>query len=80
MRAILVQISLLADPYALFVDGGKRDITLDKDSSRILKFKIIPIKEHVGAVPIMVTLHIKHDNETYRKVDSSTNYVYLIEI
>jgi len=69
-----------SDKYTLFIDEPYREITLDKDSVRILKFKIIPIKEYVGELPITVDLYAKHEeNETYRKVDSSTDYVYLIK-
>jgi len=57
-----------------------REVNLDKGSSRVLKFKIVPIREFIGELPVMVDLYAKHEeNETYRKVDFSIDYVYLIK-
>jgi len=75
-------IRVHSEKFIIFVEDKPawRDITLDKGSTRILKFKMVPIREYVGELPITVDLYAKHkENETYRKVDSSTDYVYLIK-
>lgn len=73
-----------SDEYTVFLEAisveDTQELTLGKGSSRILKFKIVPLKEYVGELPITVDLYAKYEeNETYRKVDSSTDYVYIIK-
>ena len=68
-----------SDGYTIFVDDGWRSVTLDKGSSCILKFKIVPIEEHVGEHPITVDLFAKSKNGVVKKVDSVSDYVYFIE-
>ncbi len=68
------------DVYTIFVDGWQRNVVLDKGSIITLKFKIVPFKGYSGKLPITVDLYTKdEDNGTYKKVDSSTDYIYLIE-
>ena len=69
-----------SDKFIIFVDEECRSVTLDKGSIRTLKFKIVPFRKYTGELPITVDLYAKdEENETYRKVDSSTDYVRLIK-
>jgi hypothetical protein len=62
------------------IAGGIKEITLDKGAVRLLKFKIVPIREDAGKLPITVELYAKHEeNGMIRKVDSVSDYVYRIE-
>jgi 4-amino-4-deoxy-L-arabinose transferase-like glycosyltransferase len=75
-------VNVYSDRYTIFVqEDSSNRITLDKDSIRILKFKIIPLCEYVGELPITVDLFVNYDeNERYiKRVDSFSDYVYLIE-
>jgi hypothetical protein len=67
-------------PLTIFVNEKRRSMTLDKGSTRMLKFKIVPVKEYVGEFPITVDLYAKYDeNGTRGRVDSFSDYVYLIK-
>ena len=74
-----------SDEYTVFVEAisaeDMHELILDKGSSRILKFKIVPLKEYVGELPITVDLYIKYEEDgTYgKKVDSVSDSVYLIK-
>jgi len=73
-------VKVYSEGDAIFIEERLRKITLNKDSVKILKFKIVPFKEYVGELPIMVDLYASYEeNETSRKVDSSIDYVYLIK-
>lgn len=63
------------------VQGDSGEIALDKGSTYLFKFKIVPIKEYVGDLPVTVDLYVKHgEDETYvKKVDAVTDYIYLIK-
>lgn len=72
-----------SDEYTIFVEPlsvkDMHELTLDKGSRSIVKFKIVPFKEYVGELPITIDLYVKYkENESHRKVDSSTDYVYLV--
>lgn len=68
--------------YTIFVDEkwwGKK-ITLNKGSTHIFKFKIVPIREYAGELPVTVDLYVRdEEKERYIKADSFSDYVYLIE-
>lgn len=66
-----------SEKFVIFMEG-LHEVTLDKGSSRILKFKIVPNKEYVGELSIRVDLYAEYE-ECIKKIDSSTDYVYLIE-
>jgi hypothetical protein len=67
-----------SDEYILFSE--ELSVDLDSGSSRILKFKIVPLKEHVKKLPVTASLYVAYEeNETYEKVSSSTDYVDLIK-
>ena len=74
-----------SDEYRVFVEAisveDMHELTLDKGSSRILKFKIVPLKEYVGELPITVDLYVKYEEDvTYgKKVDSVSDCIYLIK-
>lgn len=69
-----------SENFIIFIEG-LHELTLDRGSSRMLKFKMVPNREHVGEIPIMVDLYAKYgEDEMYeKKVDSVTDYVYLIK-
>lgn len=67
--------NLHSDKYIIFEET--QEVILDKSSTYILKFEIVPIKEYVGELPITVDLYAKHEDGTHRKVDSVSDYVYL---
>jgi len=78
-------VSVHSDEYIIFCGKasteGAPKLDLDKGSTRMLKFKIIPLKEYVGELTITVNLYAKNEeNEAFRKkVDSVSDYIYLIE-
>lgn len=73
-------INVYSDRYIIFVEDPYREITLDKGSTRVLKFKIVPIRGYAGELPITVDLYAKYEgSETYRKVDSVSDCIYLIK-
>lgn len=68
------------DGRILFVAEKRRSITLDRGATRILKFKVVPIEEYAGKLPITVDLYVKSNKyEMVRKVDSCSDYIYLIK-
>jgi len=68
-----------SNKYIMFVEEVQ-EITLDNNSVYILKFKMVPLREYRGKLPITVDLYVRdEENETYRKVDSVSDYIYLIE-
>jgi len=72
-------VKVYSEKFIIFVEEGSgRTINLDKGSSRVLKFKIVPIKEYTGKLPIIVDLYAKHGGAN-RKVDSFIDYIYLIK-
>ena len=67
-----------SDEYTIFVDKGIYNVTLDRGSSSILEFKIVPIKEHIGGLPIMVDLSVKpNDGDMYKKISTVSKYVFI---
>jgi len=60
------------------IAGTVEEITLNKGSTRLLKLKIIPFKEHVGELPITAELYAKHE-KSMKKVDSVSDFVYRVE-
>lgn len=73
--------SVYSNGYTIFVQDPSRRFTLDEGSIRLLKFKILPLCEYRGELPITVDLFVHYDGEErYRKkVDSFIDYVQLIE-
>jgi len=75
--------NLIARVYSekFVVEGDSGEITLNKGSTHLFKFKIVPFREYVGELPISVDLYAKHEyDETYmKKVDSVTDYIYHIK-
>lgn len=70
------------DPYTIFVEHSQRSITLDKSSTTTLKFKMVPLKEYTGELPVTADLYVKYEeNGTCRtyKIDSISDHVRLIE-
>lgn len=66
------------DISVLFVDNRQQYVSLDANSVRNLKFKIIAYREHIGGIPITVEIKAKvNENEEYRKVDSISDVVYV---
>jgi len=63
--------------HVISVKEPSVEVTLNAGSARILEFKIVPIKEYTGKLPITVDLYVKENG--MKKVDSATNYVYFIE-
>lgn len=73
-------VTLRSEEFMLFEEEA-REITLDKGSMRTLKFKMVPLKEYVGELPVMVNLYVTSRNETFmrKKVDSVSDYIHLVE-
>lgn len=67
-----------SDKYTVFVEDNWREVTLDKASTTTLRFKIVPIREYAGELPITVDL-LKFEEDRIEIEDSFTSYVYLIE-
>lgn len=66
------------EDFVIFVEENQRIVTLDKDSIRRIEFKIVPIEEHEGELPIMVDLYVEFEDNgvpTIKKVDSVSDYV-----
>ena len=87
---VLVQVKNTGDSRTNFIArvysekfiiyGDAKEMTLNKGSTRILELKIVPFKEHVGELPVTVDLYARNEeNETWKKVDSVSDYVYLIK-
>ena len=74
-------VRVYSEKFIIFVEDKPlwRKVNLDKGSSRIFKFNIVPIRDYVGVLPITVDLYVKYEDGTYRKVDSSIDYVHLIK-
>ena len=66
------------EDFVIFVEENQRIVTLDKDSIRRIEFKMVPIEEYVGELPITVDLYVEfEDNGVHiiKKVDSVSDYV-----
>lgn len=73
-------VNLYSDVYTIFLDEWQRKVTLDKGSIITINIKIVPFKGYSGKLPITADLYAKdEENGTYKKVGSSTDYIYLIE-
>ncbi|MCZ7355379.1 MAG: glycosyltransferase family 39 protein [Candidatus Methanoperedens sp.] len=73
-------VNLYSDVYTIFLNEWQRKVTLDKGSIITLKIKIVPFKGYAGKLTITADLYANdEENGTYKKVDSSTDYIYLIE-
>ncbi|MCK4829644.1 hypothetical protein KA005_78700, partial [bacterium] len=67
-----------SDEYTMFSE--ELSVDLDSGSSRILKFKIVPLKEYIEKLPVTASLYVAYEeNGTYEKVSSSTDYVDIIK-
>jgi hypothetical protein len=76
----IFNINVYAGGNVLFIDDHYREITLDKDSTALLEFKMVPYNIHAGKIPVTVDLSVKYENFKFgRKVDSSTDYVSIID-
>ena len=70
-------VDVYSNQYAIFVEEPHRELTIDKGSTCILKFKIIPCVEYVGEIQLTVDLYTKYEeNELY--IDSFSDYVYCL--
>ena len=69
-------ISMHSNEFIIFIENGFREIALNKGSTCILKFKIVPLKEHIGKIPIIIDVYVKKKEKMY-KVDSFTDYVLI---
>lgn len=69
-----------SDEYTIFVEAMRGSVTLDKGSTHLFKFKMLPIQESVEELPIIVDLYVKDEkNETRVKVDSILNYIHHVK-
>ncbi len=70
---------VFSEKYIFF--GDTAEITLNKGSTRMLIFKIIPLNEYVEELPIIAELYAKHEeiDSSMKKVDSVLDYVYRID-
>lgn len=67
-------VELHSEGDLIFIQDSFRKITMDEGSTQLLKFKIVPIKEHAGKIPIDAYLYIESE-----KVDSVSDDAFLIE-
>lgn len=73
-------VNVHSEKFMIFVEECVKKTELNKDSTRTLEFKIVPFREHAGELPITADLYARADkNETLVKVDSVSDYVYLIK-
>lgn len=78
VRTILSVEVYPGDMAAIYVENSRQVITLDANSTRMLRFKIVPFRGHVGGVPINVDVYAKrNENEEYEKVDAVSNSVFI---
>ena len=54
-------VVVYSDQYTIFVDEPWRSLTLNSDSTRMLKFKILPVREHAGKISITVDLYAEYE-------------------
>lgn len=67
-----------SDEYTIFVYGRWAKVTLDKGSTHLFKFKIVPIKKCAEKLPMTVDLYVKDEkNERQVKVDSFSDYLHV---
>lgn len=73
-----------SEDFIIFVEDNQRVITLDEGSARRLEFKMVPIEEHVGELPIRVDLYVEYNEEnrtpTIKKADSVSDNICIIKI
>lgn len=67
-----------SDEYTIFVYEWWAKATIDKGSTHLFKFKIVPIKKCAEKLPITVDLYVKDEkNERQVQVDSFSDYLYV---
>ncbi|WP_456486927.1 ArnT family glycosyltransferase [Candidatus Alkanophaga liquidiphilum] len=52
--------------------------SIDENSTYTLKLEVVPFRKYEGKLPMTVELYAECEDGTYKKVDSCTDYVYLI--
>lgn len=69
------------DRYTIFVEPDWCNVTLDKGSTVLIKFKIVPIEKHNGRLPITVNLYVRAEGRvmSVRKIGAVSDYIYHIE-
>ncbi|MCW3135964.1 MAG: glycosyltransferase family 39 protein [Canidatus Methanoxibalbensis ujae] len=67
--------------YIIFVEPDWCNVTLDKGSSAVIKFKIVPMCRYDGKLPVTVNLYFRSDENpmSVKKVDAVTVYIYRIK-
>jgi len=71
-------VSLHAPKFVIFVDDAK-EVTLDKNEEKLLKFNMVPMVECRSRIPIVLELYVMSGEAFMRKkVDYATDYVYFI--
>ena len=71
-------VSLHAPKFIIFVDDAK-EVTLDKNEEKLLKFNMVPMVECRSRIPIVLELYVMSGEAFMRKkVDYATDYVYFI--
>lgn len=73
-------VPYVRNKFIMFVEDAVREITLEKGSTHLFKFKIVPFKEYNEELPITVELYAKNDENgtKIRKLDSVSTYLYRI--
>lgn len=73
-------VRVFFDWFNLYVKAEQsNEVTLNKDATQILKFKIVPLTEYAGEIPISASLYVKSEENEEIEVDSVSDYIYLIE-
>lgn len=73
-------VRMFYDWFNMYVEAEQsNEVTLNKDSTHLFKYKIIPLKEYAGEIPISASLYVKSDENEEIEVDSASDCIYLIE-
>ncbi len=66
------------DTSTIYVDNWLQTATLDANSIHMLKFKIVPLRENIGEVPIIVDVYAKSNGvDRSQKVYTFSEFVYI---
>jgi hypothetical protein len=73
-------VPYVRNKFILFVEDEVREITLEKGSTHLFTFKIVPYNEYNKELPITVELYSRNEENgtKYLKLDSASTYVHRI--
>ena len=72
-------IHVYSEKFIVFIEENFREIALNSGSTCFLKFKIVPLREHIGEIPISADLYARDKNGELKKIYSISDHIYLIK-